>query len=230
VNRTVSLLVALALLSAGCGVQEYERRMLKEQERVAYLDEENRLLDEPLAAPPRKVGEKETPPPNVFLRPPRGIGSAGQAMPGSKIVFYYARTGNSPFLGVYLATETLEGKDAQKKFDDEMLRRFSSVAPVAGELGKPPLRRDDLRFRQFTAEAPKMGGEPESKVFLYFATRGTAAAAVGYRVEKGRAADAAVTQAINMSLDTLGLGDPQARQKESEHKRRKQRMSETRAR
>jgi hypothetical protein len=68
-------------LLAGCGLDDYEKRMAEAQARVQRFDLENQVLDGPLEIPTRIVRTKqgdqeiktEVPIIEVFLRPPKGI-------------------------------------------------------------------------------------------------------------------------------------------------------------
>jgi hypothetical protein len=81
---TQLLLGALFLGAAGCGLPDYEQKIDAQRTRVAEFDELNRVLDDPVEMPtlpaPKaaKDSKEEVPawPPELFLRLPRGFGSA----------------------------------------------------------------------------------------------------------------------------------------------------------
>jgi hypothetical protein len=103
-RRTASqptLLAAVALAIAGCGLSDYEAKMLAEQQRVERFDRENKLLGPPLATP-TAWREKAPAAPDVYLRPPRGVEPSPKERAWNDFLYHYAGNGN-PFDRMYLA-------------------------------------------------------------------------------------------------------------------------------
>jgi len=105
--RTWWTLPLLPVLIAGCGLQDYQKRMAFEQERMQHLDKENELLGAPVSfatraevapqtdvRPPKdksgsdmkrkKKRDEPVPTPRIFLRLPKGMQRVGhEVQPGS---------------------------------------------------------------------------------------------------------------------------------------------------
>jgi hypothetical protein len=88
--RWLATALGLVLLS-GCGLSEYEKKMLQAQVRVQQFDEENRLLGDPLVIPTRTdaATKGQVPVANVFLRPPKGIQDKPGAPRGGGLPYRY---------------------------------------------------------------------------------------------------------------------------------------------
>jgi hypothetical protein len=67
-SRRLALSVAFLALT-GCGVANYEKQMQEAEVRIQRIDEENRLLGDPLNIPTLP----KTPSVSVFIRPPLGV-------------------------------------------------------------------------------------------------------------------------------------------------------------
>src|SRR5262245_16166442 len=90
IRAAVATLPVIAL-ACGCGLSEYEGLMASEQARVRRIDEENKLLDDPIEWPAMKEGEKGWV--DIFFRPPKGINGKNPKQLGP--MWTYSRSGNS---------------------------------------------------------------------------------------------------------------------------------------
>jgi len=93
------ILGGIVLVLAGCGLEEYESRMIRAQEKVKRYDDLNAVLDDALEMPKHSVTEKQPGgrettkemPWDVFLRPPLGIKSKPVGEPREGILYHYSR-------------------------------------------------------------------------------------------------------------------------------------------
>jgi hypothetical protein len=72
--RIAPLLAGLLLLGLGCGVADYESKMILAQQRLERFDKEDKMLGQPLVIP-KHLDKLEIRRPwaNLFVRPPKGI-------------------------------------------------------------------------------------------------------------------------------------------------------------
>ena len=132
-------LAGLGLLACGCGLADYEQRMISSQVRQQHFEEENRLLDSDLRKPYKadKSGQKY-PVAAVALRPPRGINTEpfNEKEPRGDLLYSYRprqEKSGSPFALVELAFANA----SQKDFTAEVLKNFTF-------LGKPAIQQRKL--------------------------------------------------------------------------------------
>jgi hypothetical protein len=73
----------IVVLLSGCGVGAYQEQMDKTRQRMAYLDEEHELLEDPAFFPAKA--------PPIFFRPPRGIAlhASEKSFPPSDWMFHF---------------------------------------------------------------------------------------------------------------------------------------------
>jgi hypothetical protein len=191
------LLAAVALVVAGCGLSEYERRMGEEEDRLQYFDLEVKNLDDALVLPPKKEGKKEIAPPDVFIRAPKGIRSVAEDSMYAGMLYRYARSGSatgSPFVEVLLAAA-----ESKKNFRNDVLRVFPGVDPTHGKrVTKPSPGRTPLQFDSWASE------DNLTLTYFYFHERGSMQVVVVYRVDKARTGGTTQTQ-IDMSLASLAV-------------------------
>jgi hypothetical protein len=201
------LLFVVAL--CGCGLTDYEAKMLAAQKRAQRLEEEFKNLDEPVAIPTRKENEVETPLANVFFRPPRGIGPTAAANPLAGLVHFYlprqpvavhqpgtpvAPPPISDVLAVGLAFAT-----NRQDFANEVLRTLTASDQVTR-----------------TRREVRSPGRPAATVYdilefddmwhsysIYVSASGPTQVAVVYRMAKGRRGN--VSGPLTLSLESLAL-------------------------
>lgn len=145
--------VVLLLLVMGCGVTEYENRMVRAQYRWQRYEEENRYLDDPLILPSRedKAGGKLILPPSIFLRPPKGISSQPENPndPRARLLYSYRpkQAKTDTFLLVELAVS-----EGNERFRDEVLGSFGAAGNRTSKQrkvnppGREPLTFDTIEF------------------------------------------------------------------------------------
>jgi hypothetical protein len=200
------------LLACGCGLDDYEKNMDRERERLEEFDriaaDEARYLDSPLDMPRKKVrvqNEKkvwETREvnglPDFFLKAPKGIRATPEA-PRRTIYPYLNKGTEGLFAAVYLGG-TEDKKESEKVFQTNVCKDLP--APVRWNkpdrvqiqgLGKRPLLFDKLEFGEV--------------FFIYFnkSAGGVTQFAIVFEVVKG-AAKADVKKALEASLKTFETG------------------------
>jgi hypothetical protein len=186
-------LVLLAL--PACGLSDYENLMRQTQDREARFREEQKYLADPVKVPRQKDKEnREVPVADLFFRPPKGILSIGQAVPGSSILWAFPRRSAGDFDHIEMAF----GEDS-KDFPNEVLRNYQ----VAGTLQqsvrelKPP-GRDAQTFDTWEFDGTQFGysvniprgSQPPTAIIFVYAPR--------------RHAD--LKKVIDLSLESLAFG------------------------
>jgi hypothetical protein len=189
-------LLLAGLACAGCGLGEYEAKMLAEQQRLERFDRDNRLLGDPVSAPAAWARATSSIP-ELFLRLPRGVRPAPDENPWNDPLFHYPGDGR-PFDRVFLAWGG--GKDLRA--DVEKLYAAAKKSPLTATTTPLP-GAPALTLTGFAAEeAPERDGR-QFVSYVYFDPTGRLA--VVYRVDRGRLGQG-VTDAIQASLDGLVLG------------------------
>ncbi|HKB37939.1 MAG TPA: hypothetical protein VKD72_15945 [Gemmataceae bacterium] len=197
VQRRIARVVPglLLLAGCGCGLGDYEQKMLEEQQRVGRIDKENKeLADGPLEVP---TGQ----PLDLFLRPPRGVSVQPEASTDRTGFYRYkgdANTGN-----VYVGWA---GKE--KDFKDKVGSAFGKGTP--GTLTTEPWDREGVALDTVTVEEA-------NRTFHIYLTPGNRLALI-YEVPK---AGKLSPDALKASLNTLALDADAARQRSEHNKRRK---------
>src|SRR5579863_977847 len=128
----------LSLAVVGCGLHDYEARMAYEQERLAYVAEENKLLGPPVSFLPRvvvkhaetipksdekkkkKQRDEPLPTPYLFLRLPKGINALGKELAPEALLFAFRaekqeKADNPPALQAVYIAQASEEKDFEKR-------------------------------------------------------------------------------------------------------------------
>jgi hypothetical protein len=141
----------LTLTLGGCGLHDYEARMGYEQDRLAYVAVENKLLGGPIVFIPRTVvkhpettqksddkkkkkhSDEPLPTPILFLRLPKGIKTVGKEIAPESLLFAFAEKADesepsSDVQAVYIA-QTTEDKDFEKRVKDELTKTPEISAP-----------------------------------------------------------------------------------------------------
>jgi hypothetical protein len=228
------------LLASGCGLGDYEKRMHDEQARVVAFDDEDRALGPPLVMPENPYDEKENkghpiPENQVFLRPPRGISpnpvGKDQEAPtraGDVVLFRYAGEGYNLFLaGVPPGTLTTKQfrddvRKALSEYSATVLKQpltFPADAAESGVLKEPLLTKTvkvpPIRLVSQVVD-DSIEGEKGSRYLIYFHSGdANQHVAVIYQVPRAAAEQVNVTQAIDFSLRTLGVGRKVALQRKA---------------
>jgi len=130
----LSWLVGLGLLVCGCGLADYESKMIDAQKRQEYFEEETRLLGDPKNAliSPKGLDKdgKEVPlAADVHLRPPLGIKTEPTRDPRADLYWYPQSTSGVAFIRVGLAF----GSPQQKDFATSVLKSLAAPGSVTGK-------------------------------------------------------------------------------------------------
>jgi hypothetical protein len=139
--RTAIATLPVIALTCGCGLSEYEGLMASEQARVRRIDEENKLLGDPIEWPEKKEGEKGWV--DVFFRPPKGISAKKPKQHGP--LWVYARSEDTgSILEVWVGAAVNQSdfvKDVFKLFRTDVEKVSKSTNEKS-----PPGRKEPLVF------------------------------------------------------------------------------------
>jgi hypothetical protein len=227
---TKLLLILAVAAMAGCGLDDYEKLVLYQQERLENIDKENKWLGPPIVPPPRRIilvseerptessgegaDERATKQPttldfDLFLRPPSGIASKPDDKPWAGLFYHYANTGTS-FGDMLIATAT---NATREDFWREIFNYYgtydTTTNPIRPEK-KQPFDRQPLEFETFVVPENRPPQPVDHNIFLY---QGTAAngkqamVAVVFVVPQANAKNQAVQTAIDLSLKSLAIGN-----------------------
>jgi hypothetical protein len=202
-----------ALFLAGCGTGHYQAMMAEEQERIQRIDEEDKLLDNPLKLPGKKSDDKSPARPVVFFRPPKGFGSNAEVHPQSStdlVLYRYpapAKSG-SPFLDISFAAESLE----PDKFWTELLKAFPGAKRDSTiRVEKPSPGRDKLVLEELQHEHYLIYVYPALKPQL----------AVVFHIDPAKRDDPPTRKLMDISLGSLAVGQEAARFQRAVEQRKK---------
>jgi hypothetical protein len=209
-NHRVRLcfLAALLLSVGGCGLSEYEKKMLDSQNRLERWEEEKRLLGDPIAMP--TVADKEGtefPIANVFLRLPKGL-STQPDKPRQKLLYPYNPAGNA---GQVIRVEFAaagEKADEQANFVRDVMRCFSASGGkttntqqrFSGDGREIPLVFDKIEFFDNQYD------------YLVYINTGSTKVAVVYVIAKDK--KGAISKTLELSLKTFAADREATRQKD----------------
>jgi hypothetical protein len=221
-------LVVLALLASGCGLADYEARMVAEQKRLEYLDLENAYLGEPITPPPKPPSppaesEPANPAPSnqpemdLFLRLPKGVATKYKSMPLGSVLYQYvgnsapisdrgvpvAEAAGCNFQDIYVATSrTL----SLGEFWEAILQPFgvgdrSSLKPVT--LDAPPDRPKALTYETLSFTQP---GEKPLSYYIYVYPGDQGKVGIVYVVTPDKTGSSDMIKAKDLSLKSLVIG------------------------
>jgi hypothetical protein len=153
--RAFLILAAGSLLVAGCGLNDYETKMIQEHETLLYLDEQAKSLDVPVKFPERTEKEGVVRSKDVFIRPPKGIRvdpeKKGPPQYGTLLSQYLpsprANTGSFKEVAVAASTKSMEDfkKDVIHAFGIDKDVSTSKLSVERGP-GQTPLTFDQARI------------------------------------------------------------------------------------
>jgi hypothetical protein len=205
-------LVGLVLLASGCGVAEYESKMIVAQQRMERFEKEDQMLGPPLVIPKRLDSKKNLRPwANLFFRPPRGIrpkpvmteGEEPEPEKRGGLLYQYVPPPKKTALGV--ARVELAFGD-QKEFATELMSNFTATnePKKSTRSFRPPGRQVGVTF-----ETIEMEGTDQGIDYLYSinrtATKKNLQIAVVYWVLKSQAARS--RGLIDLSLESFALNE-----------------------
>jgi len=199
------LLFGLAFCS-GCGLSEYESKYEKQQERMNYLDEENRYLGKPIELATKKDSTGS----GIRLRLPLGI-STNHDEETVGILNHYPKSSSKPPKGTdakvseiesaYVAFETTKDRNQFKK---QALEPFKSADPQATRTvnleipGRPARTFEMISFTD--------GSDPTWAYRFYFFRDEVYRVAIGFRGSEPALASETARQAMEFSVKALAVG------------------------
>lgn len=216
-TRRVGLALLLGLPLAGCGLADYEAKMIDAQKRAQRLEEEARNLDEPLNMPTKKEKtgdtEVEVPVADVFLRPPRGIGPTPDKNPLNGLIYRYGPRTAAPTLPNLPGAPAPSAKPIadvhavglafgtnRPDFTKEVMSAFQPVGQVTSA-DRPVHHPDRPAASVLTALD---FDDARYSYSVYVGQSGTTQVAIIYWITKGHRS--AVSTPLTFSLESLALG------------------------
>jgi hypothetical protein len=196
-------------LAVGCGLNDYEKRMAAEQKRLERFDrikaDEDKYLGDPVDVPHRTViktnnkGEEvkvqvRDIPLDFFLLPPKDIGPRPSRHGGP--VFTYS--GRAP-IRIFVAA--MEPGTRPEEFKDRVCENVGIPPRQAKQETRHALGGQRLEF-DLVDHADR-----SFRYLVYILRRDRDRFAVVYKVEREKADDGAVRQAITASVRSLEVGD-----------------------
>lgn len=194
--RKLTLVALPALMLAGCGVADYEKKMQDAEVRVGRFDDENKLLGDPLVLPPHK--DKEGPPIDVFLRPPKGVTNQEKTQPGELPYHYPAANGLCTDLYLTFGA-TDDGRDKlERQIEDRLGATAQNWQPVEihPSFGRPAVAFDAVEFVDPRSPATA----PANYIVYVHQAPGRPAVGVVFRVLQSNRS--AAGDAVKMSIET----------------------------
>jgi hypothetical protein len=230
------VVIATALLSgAGCGLSEYEEKMVSEQKRIDYLDNENYYLGEPIQLPPPAAppaGQEPKPTVDVFFRVPSGISKTADAKPLGDLLHRYlkvqvqrtygraarpadASLPENPFEEVQVA---VAGDREHDDFVKTVLAPYERYEKSNMTLvTKEAFGRHPLKFQTLTCTYTDAKTQAGWAYLIYFYQQQNWHMAFVFVLPKDRATSKDVLKVVDLSLQSLGLGAEAAQQRSRYH-------------
>jgi hypothetical protein len=180
-------LAGLGLLLSGCGVADYEQKMIETQKRQQYYEEVTRLLGPSLRvpAPANKEGKKVALA-DMDIRPPMGIDvkCANENEPrGGMLYSYHPRKPKAA--GAFALVELAFGDPKQKDWAVELhkagwpsINRPAPRPTVVNRVGRPPVTFQTTEFQDndFFYSVNHWQGKRRQLAVVYWVQRSQAAA------------------------------------------------------
>jgi hypothetical protein len=134
-NITYICVGCLALLTCGCGMPEYEKRMDEQRARVSAFDDINRMLDAPIEPTVMKKADgKDEPhwPFDFFLRLPKGFG----AIPKDKTPYLepfpcYRYSNDEPGVSIFVAANLVPEAKTKEEISKYYAGNFRTFIKLA---------------------------------------------------------------------------------------------------
>ena len=149
----------LLVFAGGCGVDEYQKKMLKAQDDLVRFEEEKRMLTDPITVPTRPYEGTEVPIANIFLRLPRGIYTQPDTKTRENILFFYAPStedAKRPIAKVELAGA--KDQQEEKAFITEVLNCFAKSGSTMTRTQQFRIPDSDLTNTFSTYRVPERSG------------------------------------------------------------------------
>jgi hypothetical protein len=181
--RLCFLSSVLLALASGCGVQEYEKKMLDSQMRFQRWEEEGKILGGPAQTPYRVVkntgpegGESEEAIANIFIRLPKNIYTQSEKDPigPTKNLYVFTESTAGPVFRVGLAAGD------EKTFVDDIVRNFPTD-------GQPKFKEINIRGsgREVPTKFESTELRDEKFVYLVNIWTGSTKVAIVYWIRRG---------------------------------------------
>jgi hypothetical protein len=213
-------LLGLLLLASGCGVDDYEKKMIEAQHRIARFEEEDRVLGRPLEIPKHTdKNDIKRPWANLFFRPPKGIsyqpvesgGDNSEVVLRGGLLYDYLPPPKTTAGGI-ARVELAFGEQKPEELRTEVMRRFTSTS-------NPQSRQRSFRIqgRQTGTnfETIEFDGNDEGIDYFYsinLTHNKEVSIAVVFWVLKGQ--QGATIRLIDMSLESFALDEEANRARE----------------
>lgn len=218
-----------AVWTAGCGLSAYEAKMAAEQKRIETLDEENKLLGDPIELPqdgnasglPLGVNSAAKKAPEIFLRLPRSLSSKSDPGTYGDILHHFGRVQTSsygrgygqgndakanPFEDAYV------GVTANQNFDDfknKVLQPFGVQPTEWAKVEINPPGRNRIEF-----QATRFVDANSASFLVYLHPGATAQVAIILRVSGAQVQSAEVKKGVDLTLQSLALGTEAEQQRQ----------------
>lgn len=189
------------VLTAGCGLSDYENRMMQAQLRYERYEQEAKNLGNPLTIPSREDKEGQPIAPPLFvLRVPRGIQTQAENAkdPRARLLYTYRPT-QANAAGPFTAVEVAWANDGSQEFTAEVMRCFSASGNpvqrqrVTNAPGREKVTFDTVEFEdgQHFYSINRWKGKDQQVIIVYWVSAQQKAAA---------------SKLIDLSLETFATG------------------------
>jgi hypothetical protein len=207
-KRLALVFCALALtgLLAGCGLDEYEKQMEYQQQRLDYLEEENKLLEpQSMKVPPIKDGSKIViPETDFFFRPPKGISTVAGERPVSNLLYAFEPTASSQksfIIKIMAAMAKPDLKSTKDPFKAEVLAVLGITGKPTPKNVRTPTGRKQVDLEVFEEKTPR-----EVTRAYFNRTDPLCEAVVVVRMTPAGATNPDTVQALERALGTFMTG------------------------
>jgi hypothetical protein len=199
--RWLLCFVAAGWGGLGCGLTQYEGKMEEQQDRLDYMEQENKHLSPGyLQLPPTKEDKKVIIPGNhFFCRPPIGISLTPTEQKLGDVLYVFPATSNKSPIREMLAGMAKAGKSS--KFTEEVLSALGIMASTKKYRELRPPGRPVMRFEQYQ----ESDGEQITDVYFY-RQDAPYEVAIAFRVTLQGGKESAVKEDIDYSLRSLRAG------------------------
>jgi hypothetical protein len=180
------ILPGLLLAACGCGLGDYEEKMVAEQNLLERLEKESKELDDPLELPPAEADEKRS---DVFLRAPKGVSTKYEEKPWNGLYRYPGSAGttlSAVYLGWAGKRKDLKG-EIVRAFGPEKVTETPYTTKPAEGLTPVALDTVELKLK-------------DRRIYLFLAEKDTVA--VLYEVPAGKS----LPSSYGASLNSLAVG------------------------
>jgi hypothetical protein len=188
---------------AGCGLSEYESKFAKQQQRMNYLDEQNRYLGRPIEPP----GKKDSPGPTIRLRLPLGISTNFEEETLGILYHYpkaFSKAPQDPKLIVSEIESAYVAVDTTKDWDEFKKRALTPFEGVDPQIARPVTFEIPSRpARTFETMILTYGSDPIWSYRFYFYRDDPYRVAIGFRGSEAALASDTAKQAMEHSVKTL---------------------------